>query len=258
VTSTTRLRLSKQQTATNDRVWGSVLNAGFMALLDDALAGALSLDLTAGNVVLTALDGETDQARNMTLLLTGAPAGVRTVTVPAVQKVYTVHNACGQNVTVKTQTGAVGVVIANGVRATVFADEASDSVIQPLLHTDQNVIALTSNLTPVPCTVPGATGGTSNPTYYYGVEGGQLIVGSPGYSVTITAPSFFVNPTGGFTWPVSADLDTRTLYFLEAAAVREGYMTIAPGSIVYGRADTVALTSVSITLPEHWFILKSA
>lgn len=250
------LRLSKQQTATNNLVWGSVLNAGVIALLDDALAGTTSIDVTAGNVTLSTEDGAADQARCMTILVIGAPGVARTIFVPNVQKVYTVHNACGQSVTVKTTTG-VGVVVPNGSRATVFVDEASGNVIQPLLHTDQAVLALSGNLTAAPCTVVNGTAGTTTPTYYVGREGGQVIIGTAGYTVTLTAPAFIVNINAG-TFPVSSDLDARTLYIVEAGTVREAVMTTAPSSIIYSRADTSGWGSNSVVVPEHYFVLRGA
>lgn len=257
-TFTPSLRLTKEQTATNTGVWGSILNNGMIALLDDAIAGAASIDMTTGAATLTTANGASDQARNMTLLLTGTPAGASTLFVPKAQKVYTIENSCGQTVTVRSASGS-GVAIANGVRATVFMDADNDVVRQPFLSSDQAVLAQTGLMTAYPSHVQNSTGGTTDPTYYAVREGGQIIFGSPGYSVTVNSAAFIVVPQSG-VFPVTdgANLEGLSLFVDFGGTIRETVMALDDSAVIYSRADTVALPGppFTATLPAHWFISR--
>lgn len=241
---TSRLRLSKQQTATNDRVWGSVLNSGFIALLDDAIAGSTSIDMTAADVSLTTGDGEADQARCMTLLLTGAAAAPRVLTVPAVQKVYAVHNACGQSVTVKT-AGGVGLAIANNTRAMIFVDEATDRVYQPVLPSTSTVAPNTTTMDAYPSSVNGAGGGTTTPTVYFHREGDHLSLTFDSITVTAVASAAFqIVPQSG-TYPVNSDLQSQPHFVYEGVNARRVFMTISPSVINFSKFDSSGWTNPS-------------
>lgn len=122
-TYSSRLRLTLQDVGENDSTWGDVANNGVFKLLEDAVSGLQSVSLTAGNVVLTALNGATDQARAMILDLTGTLGSARTVTVPSVSKVYVVRNSTSgsQSVTVKTSAGT-GIVIPDASNLLIWCD----------------------------------------------------------------------------------------------------------------------------------------
>ena len=63
---TTLLRLVLQETGGNQNQWGFINNASAIDLLEDAIAARLDLDVTPATdpVVLTAMNGSDDQARN--------------------------------------------------------------------------------------------------------------------------------------------------------------------------------------------------
>lgn len=249
---TDSLRLAKQATAENDKVWGSVTNAQ-IDNADAAIAGATTINVTAADVVLSALNGAADQARNMTILVTGAPAGARNVIVPRVQKVYTVHNACGQLITVKTSTGA-GLAIADGARYTVFVDDTNNRVYGLVQSTAAAVLAGPAAMTTIATAVALATAGTANPPYYSYQEGGQVVIGTNGFTVTVNSGAFFVN--GAF--PVSLDLDTTTLWIDDGGTLREALVTLSPGAVIYSRADTVGWTTPSSRIvPRHFFTVRA-
>lgn len=118
------LRLSLQETNENPNSWGQVLNQGVFELVEDAIAGLVSVSLDAGNVTLTANQGAADQARAAILVLTGTSlASAREVIVPSLSKVYLVRNDTtgGQTITVKTAAGA-GVTIPAGAAVYVYCD----------------------------------------------------------------------------------------------------------------------------------------
>lgn len=101
------LRLALQGTGENDTTWGDVLNSAVFELIEDSIAGMVSISLAAGNVTLSASNGATDQARFAMLNFTGTLASSRTVTVPSSTKFYLAINstAGAQTVTLKTAAG---------------------------------------------------------------------------------------------------------------------------------------------------------
>jgi hypothetical protein len=99
----TSFRFNLQAPGENLNTWGTNLNAGVFQLIEDALAGAVSLSLS-GPTALTSVNGATDQARCMALNITGGTGG--TITVPGVRKLYFVRNAASGAVIVTTGAGA--------------------------------------------------------------------------------------------------------------------------------------------------------
>jgi len=100
---TISFRFNLQAPGENLNTWGTNLNAGVFQLIEDALAGAVSLSLS-GPTALTSVNGATDQARCMSLNITGGTGG--TITVPGVRKLYFVRNAASGAVVVTTGAGA--------------------------------------------------------------------------------------------------------------------------------------------------------
>jgi len=108
---TTGLKLT--QPNLGDTGWGTTVNSGVTALVDQAVAGAVSVAVTAGGTTtLSAIaDGASSDARNMSLLITGSltTGQTATVRVPAtgagVTKLYSIRNEAGQTVAVETSGG---------------------------------------------------------------------------------------------------------------------------------------------------------
>jgi len=96
-------RLNLQAPGENLNTWGTNLNAGVFQLIEDALAGAVSLSLS-GPTALTSVNGATDQARCLALNITSGTGG--TITAPGVKKLYFVRNAASGAVVVTTGAGA--------------------------------------------------------------------------------------------------------------------------------------------------------
>lgn len=87
-------------------VWGTTTNNNLGDLIEQAITGTTSLDVSLGNVTLTSLNGLTDQARSATLYVYGTPGVTRVITIPNVYKNYTVQNVTTNIIQVKTSTGA--------------------------------------------------------------------------------------------------------------------------------------------------------
>jgi hypothetical protein len=119
------LRLTKQATGDNNNTWGTVVNAGVIELLEDAIATTTSIDTGGGGTItLTSNNGATDEARSMILDLGGTPGASTKVEVPAVSKIYVVKCCIGNSNTVSVAPtgGGTGIDFVNGDMALIYCD----------------------------------------------------------------------------------------------------------------------------------------
>lgn len=101
--------------------WGTTVNSGVTALVEQAVAGAISVDITLGTSTLSAIaSGASSDARNQFIVLTASPSRTSpsTLTVPAApgatsSKLYFIKNSSGDAVTVET-SGGTSVSVPNG------------------------------------------------------------------------------------------------------------------------------------------------
>jgi len=93
--------------------WGVTTNLNLGTILEDAIAGTAIVDVTAGNVTLTSLDGAADQARCMILKITGSPGVSRNVIAPSSSKTYVVINQSNAEIVLKG-SATTGVTVASG------------------------------------------------------------------------------------------------------------------------------------------------
>lgn len=123
-TYSTNLRLELIGTGEQQGTWGSTTNTNLGTLLEQAITGYSAISVTDGaDTTLTTANGASDQARNMTLVLTGTLTAARNVICPATPKIYIVKNSTtgGFAVTFKV-TGQTGVSIPNGATYLLFVD----------------------------------------------------------------------------------------------------------------------------------------
>jgi hypothetical protein len=99
-------------------------NEAFDAL-DQAMNDFTTLDVSAGNTTVSA----DDFTRNVLLVLTGTPAGVLDLTVPASKRLFIVQNECGQDVAVTAGAGAQ--VLTSGQRRLLYGDGTNIVAIAP-------------------------------------------------------------------------------------------------------------------------------
>jgi len=127
---TALLRLVLQETGGNQNVWGDILNASLIRLLDDAIAGREDVDVTLGDQTLVGMNGQDDPARAAILIVGGIPGAPTNVIVPSTSKIYVVSNETspGFDVTVKTALGS-GTVVTPGTRVTLYVDATLDDVV---------------------------------------------------------------------------------------------------------------------------------
>jgi len=108
------IKMTFQALDENPDTWGSVLNVSALELLEDAISGTATADVTSADVALEE-DAGTDNDphyRMMIIGIVGTPGSAKNVTCPAISQVYLVANTTtgGQTITFKTTAGT-GVTI---------------------------------------------------------------------------------------------------------------------------------------------------
>jgi hypothetical protein len=120
-TYSTNLRIELIATGEQSNTWGSTTNTNLGSLIEQAISGYVAVSVSAGDVTLTALNGATDQARQMVVEITGTPGTTRTVTAPAVGKVYVVINNSNAPVNFIALAGS-GVTLVAGAKKYIYCD----------------------------------------------------------------------------------------------------------------------------------------
>ena len=173
---TSLLGLAQPVTGTESGTWGTVVNDEITALVEQAVAGGVSISVTAGNVTLTDTDGASNQARNAILLVTGTPGVSRNIVAPSSSKVYVVVNGSDGPVVLKG-SATTGVTIPAGTKTIAFWDGS-------------DFVALSSSVFSIFGT--SAAGGaarfyedTDNGTNYVGLQAAASIASN----VSFTLPS---------------------------------------------------------------------
>ena len=123
---TTLLGLAQPVTGTEANTWGTVVNDEITALIEEAIAGGETINVTGGDVTLTDTNGVANQARNAILIVTGTPGVSRNIVAPSLSKAYIIINGSDGAVVIKG-SATTGVTIAAGARS-VVAWNGSDFV----------------------------------------------------------------------------------------------------------------------------------
>ena len=108
-TFSTDLKLELMATGENAGTWGTKTNTN-LNLVQQAVAGYESINITATTVALAMNDGAISQARNMILDFAGTLTGATNVTVPnSIEKMYMVKDSTTHGtstITMKTASGS--------------------------------------------------------------------------------------------------------------------------------------------------------
>lgn len=146
---TSSLKLTLPQTGDLIGSWGGVVNSGVTSLVDQAVAGSVTITMTPDtNYTLTSTNGASDEARNMFINVTGGPHTLtKNVVCPSVSKLFVVTNntSGGQDILFKTSAGT-GVTIPNGVRAVVYCDGTNVGLVNMISLVDTATIPFTGSL----------------------------------------------------------------------------------------------------------------
>jgi len=165
-TYSTSLRLELIGDGDQSGIWGQTTNNNLGALIEQAIAGVVTISMADANYTLTNYNGVTDESRNAVLVATGTNSASRKVICPLVEKQYVIYNntAGGQAITIGGATGSA-VTIPNGVTAQVYCDGTNFLSSQTGSAGNFNIngnltVAGTSTFTGIP-SGPTASAGTN-------------------------------------------------------------------------------------------------
>jgi hypothetical protein len=104
-------------------IWGQTTNTNLGTLIEQAIAGVVSITMVDANYTLSNFNGVSDEARNAVLVVSGTNGAVRDIIAPLVEKTYIVVNNTtgGYDIRIKTSSG-VAVNIPNGTTQIVFCN----------------------------------------------------------------------------------------------------------------------------------------
>jgi hypothetical protein len=146
---TSLLGLAQPVTGTEAGAWGTVVNTQITALVEEAIASTVSLDVTSGDITLTTTVGAANQARRALLLVTGTPGTTRNVIAPSQSKTYVVINSSNAAVVVKG-VATTGATVASATRALVAWNGTDFVVVASSNLTDLGATTLGTNLVKIP------------------------------------------------------------------------------------------------------------
>lgn len=109
--------------------WGTTTNTNLGTLVEDAIAGYVSVSITSANQALTALNGAADQSRNMVIDLTTTTGANFNVYIPPADKFYVIRNSSAYDATIycstilgNTTAAGTGVTVPAGRETLIFSD----------------------------------------------------------------------------------------------------------------------------------------
>jgi hypothetical protein len=153
--------------------WGTTTNTNLGTLIEDAIAGYVSVTINSANQALTAANGSADQSRNAIIELVSASSAFA-VYAPPESKLYTIFNNTSHTATIynstalgNTTAAGAGVAIPAGKTMTVWSD-GTDFAFQ--------------NTHIIGTVVGNVTGNVS---------------GSAGSTTTLTTTNFTIEESGG-------------------------------------------------------------
>lgn len=121
--------------ATGQTNWGSTINNSLTLLLDAAIAGYATADVTSGDWTLTTTGGgAANEQRMAVLIVTGTPATTRNLYAPKQSKTYVVINNItdGSNLYVKggPTSPTTGVIVPAGSSALVAWNSGTNDFVK--------------------------------------------------------------------------------------------------------------------------------
>lgn len=121
-TYTTSLQIQKIGNGEQSGIWGTTTNTNW-DLIEQSVAGVQSITMLNADYTLSVVNGASDEARNMVLVVGGTNSAIRKVVAPLVPKIYVVFNNTtgGYSITIGGTTGSA-VTILNAVSTIVYCD----------------------------------------------------------------------------------------------------------------------------------------
>jgi hypothetical protein len=109
--------------------WGTTTNTNLGTILEDAISGYVTVNVTSANQAFTALNGSADEARNQVINLTTSTSANFAVYAPPAEKTYLIVNSTAYTATIyastalnNTTAAGTGVAIPAGKKVLVYCD----------------------------------------------------------------------------------------------------------------------------------------
>jgi len=212
--------------------WGTTVNTAITDLLDDAVAGTVTLSANA-DVTLTTTNGADNQARNAVILWTASNgATTRNITAPAQSKAYIVINAGTGSIVVRGSGPTTGITIASGTRALV-AWNGSDFV-----KIVSNPVILTTDVSGI---LPVANGGTALSS---GTSGGVLAYTASGTLASSGALTQYGVVLGGGAGAVPTSTAAGTAGYVLTANASAAPTFQAPAATGATKGQAIAFSMI--------------
>jgi hypothetical protein len=145
-TYSTSLKLELIGQGEQSGTWGVTTNNNFGNLVEQAITGVQTISMSNASYTLTNYDGALDEARNAVLVISGTNLAPQNLIAPSVEKLYTIRNISGANVTIKT-SGGNGVSVANNSYAQVYCDSADFYNATPSINNVSGNLSVSGNAT---------------------------------------------------------------------------------------------------------------
>ena len=226
--------------------WGVRTNNNLGNLIEQAIAYTTSVNVTSADITLTSLNGVMDQARSAVIEVTGTPGVTRVVTVPNVQKTYTIRNRTANIAQIKTASGTA--FNCPALSDSYLVCDGANGVVGRSITDGAN--AITSLATPF--TSPAFLGTPTAPTAVLGTSTTQLA--TTAFASAAAAAAF---PVGGIImWSGSiASIPSGWLLCNGASGtpdLRDRFIVGAGTTYVPGATGGANTNTLSIAnLPAH-------
>jgi len=115
------LRIELVGDGEQDGIWGQSTNNNLGSLIEQAITGVTTVNVTSADVTLTSFNGTLDEARSAVLIVNGSNAVTRNVIIPDEPKTYIVTNNTTQTVGIKTPSGSAFNCL-TGTQTTLYCD----------------------------------------------------------------------------------------------------------------------------------------
>jgi hypothetical protein len=251
-TYTSALRLTLPTTGDLFGTWGDTINAGTFSLVEQALAGRGVVPMTDADYTLSALNGTSDEARNMVVRMTGTLTAARNVIVPTQAKLYILENATtgGFALTLKTAAGT-GISVPNATSLFLRCD--GTNVVNAFSGS-------TGSVTNVTGTAPVVSSGGATPA----ISMAAATTSVPGYLTAADWTTFngkqaalvsgtSIKTLGGATLLGAGDYGT-----LGAGFGGTGQTSYTNGQLLIGNTTGNTLTKASLTAGANITITPGA
>jgi hypothetical protein len=212
-------------------IWGQTTNTNLGTLIEQAIAGVVTITMVDANYTMTNFNGVSDEARNQVIVLTGTNNAQRNLIAPLVEKTYIIRNSTSGGFAVQViGSSGTGVVIPNGVTTTVYCDGTN---FFSALSGSVGNFTVNGNL--------GVTGTTalSGALTYGGVTLSNAVTGTGSMALS-ASPTFTGTPAGPTASPGTNTTQLATTAFVTAATGTLGTMSTQ-------NANAVAITGGTIT-----------